>query len=460
MIKRKKLPIQKHEGLCIYCSDSKCRKYFFSTQKVITKENGEKVKIEAKCKKDNTPFSKCKSFQKHKFMARFQLPNTRGTKTSKIIEASSYLEAVKKTIEFKDQIQNNLINNVVPDYTIENSHHVYLHEAQIKYLEFLANINVPEHEKVHRSEKHIEEQYSCLKLFNESLAKNRINKKTFLLNKVSKIHVGHYHNYLLKEKKYANKTYNNKIGSLKGFMNWAIENYELKITNPFDKVRQRSTKTNIQTISKKEFFDLINPENMNFENGAVTIGKKKTKRNLYREYLSDGIQLCLHTGARREEVVELQWNMVHEYKEELSYIEFNNLKVERMLGEGFNDNVQTNIIPITKDLKKLLLKLGYEKYKGSNRYIICPERNSQSTQTIMDNLSKGFTHFYKRLNTGRTLQLKCLRKTYLTYLKNTLQGDMKKLDSHSTSEVLEKHYIDQKIINKAVSEMTIFGSEK
>ncbi len=99
---------------------------------------------------------------------------------------------------------------------------------------------------------------------------------------------------------------------------------------------------------------------MCYDNGWVTIGNKTAKRrNVYRNFLSDGIQLCLDTGGRREEVVELRWDMIHEINNTISYIEFNNLKVERMLGDGFNDNVQTNVIPITKDLRKLLFKLGY-----------------------------------------------------------------------------------------------------
>ncbi len=199
---------------------------------------------------------------------------------------------------------------------------------------------------------------------------------------------------------------------------------------------------------------------MCIENGHIIVGTKRPiKRNLYRDYLAEGIELCLHTGGRREEVVELQWNMIHKIKGEIAYVEFNNLKVERILGEGYNDNVDTNIISITKDLKNLLLRLGYNKHKNSNEYILCPDRTNQSTQTIMDNLSKGFTHFYKQLNTGKYLQMKCLRKTYLTYLKLTVKGDMSKLDSHSTDAVLDKHYIDERIVSKAVAEMTIFGDK-
>lgn len=75
----------------------------------------------------------------------------------------------------------------------------------------------------------------------------------------------------------------------------------------------------------------------------------------------------------------------------------------------------------------------------------------------VENLSKGFSHFYNQLDTGRELQLKSLRKTYLTYLASALSGDTKTLSSHSTDEVLQKHYIDEKVVSKAIKKLDIFG---
>ncbi len=453
MNRRKKLPPNKHENICIYCN--KCKKYFFWTQKKKKLPDGQIKTLEPKCGETSNNFSKCPSFEKHKFRSRFHIPGSNMSKVSKTFDTTSYQEAVIKAIEFKK-------NFTKDTFTTTESNHIkktgFLFDTQIEYLNFLDNVDVPEHQKVQRSDKHINEQSKSLEQFNEALQKNGINKKILPIHKITDTHVGYFHSYLTKDHEYANKTYNKKISALKSFYQWAIDTYELPNKNPFLKVKQRSTKKNNATITKKEFYNLINSKNMCKENGEVTIGiKRKLKRNLYRDYLKDGIELCLHTGGRREEVVELKWNMIHTLNKEMYYIEFNNLKVERILGDGFNDNVKTNIIPITKDLKELLLRLGYNQYKNSDNYILCPDRSNQSTETIMDNLSKGFTHFYKRLNTGKQLQLKCLRKTYLTYLKLATNEDMKKLDSHTTDEILNKHYLDTSVINKAISEMRIFS---
>ena len=451
MVKRKKLPSSPHKGLCIYCSHKDCKKYFFWTSK-LEKEGAQSKRIEPICKKDNVKFSNCRNFDKHKYMARLCVPNST-SRVSKTFEINQYNEAVKLAIEFESQLKRDI--EAIDTSETSTKRSAYLFNVQAHYIDFLHNIGVPDHEQKKRSEKHIKEQIKCLKLFNEALAKHGINKKILPLHKVTSDHVGFFHTYLLEDMKYFNKTYNNKMGAVKSFFGWAIDKYNLEIKNPLEKVKERSVSKKIDTITAQEFKALIDPKNMNYDNGWAVEGKAKKRRNKYKDYLAVGIELCLHTGGRREEVVQLTWNMIHEIDNKPAFIELKNYKVERSLGEGFNDNVAPSIIPVTIDLKKLLDKLGYKENRGMEDYILCPDRTSISTYTIMNDLSRGFTHFYKRLNTGRQLQMKCLRKTYLTHLNNALKGNAKSLSSHSTNSVLKKHYIDEKVLAEAVAEMSI-----
>jgi integrase len=333
----------------------------------------------------------------------------------------------------------------------------YLFDCQIQYIDFLQNIGVSDHQKVQRSEKHIKEIQKSLLLFNEALTNNKVNKKMTLIDRITDDHVGFYHTYLLKDKSYSSKTYNNKIAVLRSFFKWCIEKFDLNIYNPFEKVRARAVVVKKDTITQQEFNKLL--EIISPENGHTTTGITQVKaRNRYKPYLKDAIELALHTGGRREEVVDLTWNMITESNNEPIFITVRNLKVERQKGEGFNENVAPKIIPVTKSLKKLLYRMGYENKKGKEEFIISPDRSKTSTYALMDNLSKGFSHFYKQLGTGRDLQLKSLRKTYLTYLSAALSGNAKSLSSHTSNEVLQKHYIDEKIVSKAVKELNIFNS--
>lgn len=450
-MKRKKLPKKKHKGLFIYCSD--CKKYFSWTNKNSKDKNGKLVKLEPECGSSKTNFSTCKSFEKHRFKSRIHLPGSNDRKISRTLGTTSYADAVIQAIEFEKEVRLEMKLGAHQS----SIKRYYLFDAQIQYIDFLDNIGVPEHQKVKRSDKHIKEVQICLLLFNEALTKNKVNKKLTLVEKITDEHVGFFHSYLLNDKGYSSKTYNNKIAVVRGFFKWAIDKFKLNASNPFERVKSRATTAKKDTITQKEFKALL--EVISPENGKVVLtGTRKTSRNRFKPYLKDGIELSLHTGGRREEVADTKWNMIVEKNGEPLYIAIRNLKIERQKGEGYNENVAPKIIPITKSLKKLLYRMGYENKKGQNEYLLSPDRTNTSTYAIIDNLSKGFTHFYKLLNTGRNLQLKSLRKTYLTYLSATLQGDTKSLSSHSTDDVLQKHYIDERIVGKAVKELEIFST--
>lgn len=453
-MKKKKLPNNKHKGLVIYCSNAACKKYFSWTQKNIKQDDGNFVKMEPLCGISKKRLSACKHQNNHKYVSKIHIPGSGDKKVSKTLKARSYPEAVIEAVEFENEFKSNLEPT---DSSEKISKRYYLFDCQLRFIQFLENVGVPEHKKVKRSEKYIKEISKDLLLFNKSLTKNKINKKLLPIDRVNDDHVGYFHNYLLKDKSYENRTYNNKMGSLRRFFEWATKTFQLQMVNPFDDVRERSVVIKKDTITQREFkalLDIISPEN-----GHTTTGIKNPKpRNRYMPYLKDGIELALHTGGRREEITELKWNMVHTIEGVPAYIEINNFKVERQLGQGFNDNVNPKIIPITKSLLKLLHRMGYEKKKGRDEYLLSPDRSGTSAYAIMDNLSKGFSHFYKQLNTGRELQLKSLRKTYLTYLNSALSGDTKSLTSHATDEILQKHYIDERIVNKAVKELSIFNA--
>lgn len=451
-MKRKKLPPKgKHKGLYVYCS--KCKKHFGWTQRKEKTKNETLTNIEPTCNESGKRLSSCKFQDKHRYKARVNIPGPLKTKMSRTFDVDTYKEAVIKAIEFENEVFSD-ISSSINNNDSRNSNRHYLFDSEIKYLDFLDNVGVPEHQKVIRTDRHIKEVQKSLELFNEALTLAKVKKKIILLDQINDNHVGFFHTYLLENKNYGNKTYNNKIGALRGFFKWAIDNFNLKMTNPFDKVKRRTVVIKKETITKKEFNDLL--EIISPEKG-MTSQNLKQARNRYKPYLKDGIELALHTGGRREEVVELKWNMIHKIDGEPSYIAMKNFKVERQLGEGFNDNVVPKIIPITKSLLKLLYRMGYETKQGRDEYLISPDRSKTSSYAIMDNLSKGFSHFYDLLNTGRGLQLKSLRKTYLTYLNSALSGDTKKLSSHSNNDVLQKHYIDEKLINKAVKKVDIFG---
>ena len=446
MAKRKHLPNKRHKGLFVYCHV--CKKHFTWTRrfKIVNKKQ---VKEEPECGKTKKGYSTCQEFAIHKYKSRLHIPGTKGKRAVKTHESSSYDGAVSEAIEFERDFKASKEIVMNPEVSAKR---YYLIDIQVLYMDFLENFGVPEHKKKNRSKKHIDEIEKTIDFFNIALKENKINHKIILIDKINDTHVGYFHKYLLEELHHANTTYNKKMRLMKSFFIWAIDEFNLRMPNPFKGFIKRPESSNNETISKDEFNKLL--EIISPLNGYVMEGK--SKKNRYRDYLKDAFELGLHTGGRREEVVELKWNMIKEVENEPSYIIVSNLKVERQKGKEFADNVKPKVIPVTQSLYILLLRLGYNENKGSHDYILAPNRKAK-TQSMMDAISKGFSHYYGLLGKERELQFKNLRKTYLTYLVSALGGEAKDLSSHSSDEVLEKHYIDKKIVNKAVKNLAIFS---
>jgi hypothetical protein len=90
---------------------------------------------------------------------------------------------------------------------------------------------------------------------------------------------------------------------------------------------------------------------------------------------------------------------------------------------------------------------------GKNEYILFPNKNI-ATKTIMDNLSKGFSHYKKGVGIGKNISLSNLRKTYLKWHHQVLGNDTGLVSSHSTTQLLEKYYLNPKVLTAV--EISVF----
>jgi integrase len=137
------------------------------------------------------------------------------------------------------------------------------------------------------------------------------------------------------------------------------------------------------------------------------------------------------------------------------FIQSEDYKVNRA-----NDNLSDRskklvFIPITKSLKKVILENGYRQYIGTDRYLLAPEK-TEYRETLILQMSKGFSHYYKQLNTGRNVTFKCLRKTYITHLALSLGLNARVITRHSGEDVIIKHYLDEKVIMKMAENFEVF----
>ncbi|MBL0047069.1 MAG: tyrosine-type recombinase/integrase [Bacteroidetes bacterium] len=235
---------------------------------------------------------------------------------------------------------------------------------------------------------------------------------------------------------------------------WYSDEYNLAMRNWFEKVKRKKLNPKPQSITKNEFEALL--KQITAENGVRYYDGVKDKRTFYREWLKNAFLIALLTGRRREEISNLSWNLV-DMKEGIITIE--DFKVNRIQKRVSNDEKKLIHIPITQELEDLLYKLGYEEKKDTNQYLLANEVKISRKKVMGDILSRGFSHYYNQLKTGRKLTFKSLRKTYITSLQLQMGANTKMITGHPDNGVIERNYIDKIKIAKAARNTSVFQEE-
>ncbi|MFT5891138.1 MAG: hypothetical protein ACI9Y7_001238 [Dokdonia sp.] len=104
---------------------------------------------------------------------------------------------------------------------------------------------------------------------------------------------------------------------------------------------------------------------------------------------------------------------------------------------------------------ELLERFGFKEKIGGDEYILDLNRDL-SMNVLTEQMSKGFSHFYKLLETGKNIQFKHLRKTYISYMKVAMGSDTGDLTSHASDDIIDKNYVDKRIIANAQKKFKLF----
>ncbi|BCY29682.1 tyrosine-type recombinase/integrase [Flavobacterium okayamense] len=404
-----------------------------------------------KCKKDNP---KCKHHEFQSFRFRLHVAGSKSKVKTKVLNSKNYDEALAEAIEFKNLMIKNDFQTIKTDVEISNEYSVV--DAILKYNQFLNGDHRFKHLQKNVSVGHRTECIRFCEYFANTLKKN-YGISTKRINTVNQLDVANFYEWA--ENHYAPKTFNKCMGGLKSFFEFLIDIEGIEMKNPFKTyVAKPIIKGNAQTITKKEFEKIINSIELVSPNKVYKNGVKK---NMYYPFLGNAFKLFLLTGGRREEVVDLKWNNIHTGINGVKLFIIKNLKVERS-NKSKNLSIQERFkyIPINEDLFDLLKEMGYEEFKNSNNFILYPERKMTS-KTIMDKLSKSFTHYKEQSNIEGDVSLKNLRKTYLSWVNSVMMKDTKILSNHSSDEILKDYYLDPTImtaVEKAALEVKIFGT--
>ena len=419
-------------GLFLYCN--KCKKHYSNDSFLIKNKD-------CNCWDNGTLVYK----------AKIHVPGTRHQVKCKVLNANNFHEALTEFLNFKTEIEKNNYQETEPIEVVCKPELVI--DCMAFYIAYLRNEDVPSHKKKTRTEDHIKEVERYFKYFITAITKKKIDVTLLQISQINDSIVGILHEYLDEELHYKNKTYNKFMGLFRTFMSFNNEKYGYNLQNPFNKVSKQIGEMKIETITKKEFESLLS--SIGPGNGISKLSTNE-KKNVYKPWLKDAFKLGLFTGRRREEIVMIKFSDISlDGNEELSYIESNHFKINRAF--NFNDESKRIVkIPINKRLKELLYELGYEKNKGKDIYILAPDE-TMKRETMMDLISKAFTHYYGQLGTGRKLQFKSLRKTYISSAYKMYGEKARIITRHSGIDVMQKHYIDSEMLREASDDFDVFN---
>jgi len=410
--------------------------------------NGLKVFC-TKCKLKNP---KCNHYDKHRFRMHVHVPGTLNKELTKVLDALEYNTAFDEGYEFKKQMmaydyKKQVFAPISKSYTLPS--------AILKYYQYLSG----SHELAHL-QKNVSPGYrdECIRYcrYFVKIVSGRSDVKSFDVADTSDVDVANF--YTWADNNYAAKTFNKMLNELKAFYNFLIKVEKIKMDNPFETYHTKQVElSTIKSLSKSEFNQIIEA----IEQGPkLKMDSKGGHKNMYWPQLKEAFKLFLLTGGRREEVLSLRWSQLQDYDDGLRFFVIDNLKVNRTnKSKNSNRNAKKRMIAVNQDLMELLLELGYADKKNTNDFIIYPERTC-TVKTLMDRISKSFTHYKEVAGINSEISLKNLRKTYITWLRVVMDGQTGVLSSHASDEILERHYIDPTILSaveKAVIGLKVFG---
>lgn len=402
----------------------------FAGLHIVCKKCSKHIEVSA------TPYRLCNHpLERQRYKAIISIGGQRRTRD---LKAGEYDEAIKEFLAFKESFSNPMCQVQVPKKEIRYDN---LTDCILLFSDWLENIDVPKHEQRFRSSAHIKDTVRYLIKFSIFLAEFKI----YSVTDIDKHLIGKYFEHLEKTTKTA-ATFNHNIRALKSFYAFLVDEKEYQITNVMKKVKLKFENPNPVIIQDSDFKKLLLAIN---DEDSIHVYKNGVKKNMFRPYLKDAIELIAYTGMRLEETISLRFsNIVADNDGRLQYIKGTDLKFERSHNWDNTKEPKTVLIPFSQELENLLEQLDYKDNVGSDKFLIASE-SEISRKSLVYQLSHSFTFFRRKAKLADNFSIRHLRKTFLTKL-HLQTGLTESMGYQKSAAVIRKHYIDKVEVVKEV----------
>lgn len=369
-----------------------------------------------------------------------------GSRKTRDLKALEYDEAIRELLDFKHELANPIrLIAEVPKVEVK---HELLKDCIMMFGDWLENVDVPNHQKRPRTSGHIKNTLSNLIKFSRFLEDNKFDLNKFKIYDLNDVIIGKYYDYLDLTCRMAT-TYNHNTKSLKSFNNFLINQKGFNIPNFFGKVKLKYESMNPTSIKDDDFKKLLNAIS---NEDSICIYPNGRRKNEYRTYTRDAIELVAYTGMRIEETMSLKFSdIVLDDGGNIQHLVGTDLKFERAHNWNNTKAPKKVLIPISAELENVLNRLEYKKYMGTDKYLIADDFNI-SRKTLATQLSHSFTFFRKKAKLSDDFSIKHLRKTFLTKL-HTKTGFIETLGYQRSAKVTINNYIDKVQVVKEINKI-------
>lgn len=224
------------------------------------------------------------------------------------------------------------------------------------------------------------------------------------------------------------------------------------LTSPFKGIQvAEAASRDARALTFNEFQAVKSAMGNGSENDKV---KSKIR---YFDWLPDALTFNAYTGRRREEFMNVKFSDIVLVDGELlgGYIKIIDYKYSRQNSHKVAFQNRMTKAPIYPELYEFLLKMGYEKHKNSDRYIIAGDETKQR-DTMANNLTNGFAYYSKKAGLSSVVQLNGLRKKYITRMRNEFGDNANFFTGHKSSRIDMKHYYDDKELFEKVKKFVLW----
>lgn len=403
------------------------------------------------CKKCNrnievtqNPYKDCiHPIERQKYKAVVKINGCRKTKDLKALD---YDDALKELLEFKDELSNPFTFTTTK-LTTEAKPELIL-ECVMMYSDWLENIDVPKHKQKERSAEYVKSTVRYVLNFTDFLKASKVDLKKFKIYDLSDNIIGKYYEHLELVSK-STSTFNHNSKALKSFNTFLIEKKGYLIPNFFKDVKLKYENPNPVSVQDSDFIKLLDAIS---NDDSIHIYSNGKRRNMFRHYTKDAIELVAYTGMRIEETMILKYSDIVIGKDgKVEHLIGTDLKFDRTHNWNNSKEPKKVLIPCTIELENLLVRLNFKEYLGEDKYLIGGDEKILR-KTLAEQLSDSFTFFRNKANISNNFTLKHLRKTFLTKL-HLKTGFVESMGYQRSAKVTLNNYIDKAKVVKEINKM-------